>query len=114
MTSGPGNSFLVTSGRVAGMAVVTVRGDLDRHTTVDLDRHLDQFDATSDAVVIDMSGVTFCDSAGVASLIRLVVRGIVVRVVGSPRVLRTIELAGVGDLLTIVGSVDDATGAATS
>lgn len=47
---------------VHGAAVVTVSGELDATTASDLQNWLNHVDTGQCAVVLDLAGVTFCDS----------------------------------------------------
>lgn len=62
---------LTISGRpVGGSTVLTLAGDLDLHTAVEFREVLGQLAlAADDRLVIDMGGVGFCDSSGIAALL---------------------------------------------
>jgi anti-sigma B factor antagonist len=97
-----------------GAAGVTVRGEVDIHTTAHLGTALD--DAARDsqgAFVVDLSDVEFLDSIGVATLVRM--RAVLgredreLRVVCPPGpVRRVLEMAGIADLLELVESREHA------
>lgn len=85
-----------------------VRGDVDMVTAPVLAEHVRQQRGTSiGTLVIDLAGVTFLGSAGLAVLAEAHVacrdRGVELRVVAtSPMVLRPIQVTGLDTLLTIV------------
>jgi anti-anti-sigma factor len=91
-------------------AVVTVSGELDATTAPDLRDHLDHVDTDQDALVLDLTGVTFCDSVGLASVLKLLDGDADVRVVGSRQVAKTITLTGSVQKVPLFGSVQDAIG----
>ncbi len=86
--------------------VVTLTGELDLATTPELDRQLAAIDRTQiTRLLIDLGGVTFMDSTGLASIIRahhlaesnghiLLLRR------GTSQVQRLFEVTGVGERLT--------------
>jgi anti-sigma B factor antagonist len=90
--------------------VVTVSGELDAITAQDLHNHLDHLATDQDALVLDLTGVTFCDSVGLASVLELLHLGADVRVVCSRQVVKTIALTGSGQEFPFFGSVRDAIG----
>ena len=92
--------------------VVTVSGELDSATAGELAGHLDQVTAESGPLVVDMTGVTFCDSSGLNCLMGAVARDVDLRIVGSRQVLKVLRLAGVMHAVTLEPSVARAIGAA--
>jgi anti-sigma B factor antagonist len=52
-------------------AVVAASGSLDIATVVQLESVLDDCMTTHGSVVLDMSGLTMCDSAGLGALVRI-------------------------------------------
>lgn len=53
-----------------GATIVRVAGDVDAHSTAELDRRLaDAADRDADLVVLEVSGVTFIDSTGLRTLV---------------------------------------------
>ena len=57
-------------GNTDDSVVITVRGDLDVDTGVILDETLDRvLDRPDPRVVIDLSGIEFCDSTGLGALV---------------------------------------------
>jgi anti-sigma B factor antagonist len=85
---------------------VELVGELDLETVPELDRRLTEFDATKlDHLVIDLSGVDFMDSTGLASIVRqyrfaesnghtLTFRP------GSSQVQRLLQITGLADRVT--------------
>jgi len=101
--------LLLSVGHAHGAAVVTVSGELDATTARTLEDHLDRLDAHRDVLVLDLTGVTFCDSVGLASLVDATRRAVDLRVVGSRQVARTVALAGMESEVPLFDSVPDAT-----
>lgn len=88
-----------------GIAVI-LDGELDLETASELDRELAQIDETHvSRILIDLSGVTFMDSTGLASIIRALNfaqsngHSLVLRR-GSNQVQRLFTLTGVNERLT--------------
>jgi anti-sigma B factor antagonist len=54
--------------RASGQCVLDVSGDLDLHTAHLLQRTLDEL-PLGGGLVIDLSGVTYCDSTGLTALV---------------------------------------------
>ena len=85
--------------RVSNGAFV-VAGELDRSTTARFDSAVADAARAGDAVVLDLSRVTFIDSSGLRSLIRL---GQTLQGIGlvlhdpSPKVRRVLEIRGLDD-----------------
>ncbi|HEX6345875.1 STAS domain-containing protein [Umezawaea sp.] len=86
---------LVEVDRTPRASIVTASGELDATTAGALDEHLLLF-AAGEAVVLDLTGVTFCDSVGIACVLAALHRGVDLRVVGSRRVSRVLALVGRG------------------
>ncbi|GAA4620028.1 STAS domain-containing protein [Actinoallomurus vinaceus] len=60
----------LVSRRLPGHTVIAVRGDLDIATTATVrDRILTLLEDTTTPLVIDLSGVSFCDASGLAMLV---------------------------------------------
>src|SRR4051794_40354235 len=58
------------SRRQSGHTVISIRGELDIATTASLrDRILTVLKDTTSPVIVDLSGVTFCDASGLALLV---------------------------------------------
>jgi anti-anti-sigma factor len=87
-------------------AVVTVSGELDASTAQDLRDHVDH--VAERVLVLDLTGVTFCDSVGLASVLEPLHRGVDVRVIASSQVARTIALAGADSEIPLFESAPDA------
>jgi len=87
-------------------------GELDAFSVADFREHLAGL-AGDDAVVIDLSGVPFMDSAGLGALIGGIRKireasGEVVVVCDRPAVLRLLHTTRFDRMVTVVGSVEDA------
>ncbi|WP_081898538.1 STAS domain-containing protein [Herbidospora cretacea] len=89
----------------AAPTVLHLSGDIDIFTTAALRRRvLGALDDGPGAVVLDMSGVTFCGAGGLAVLLhaqrRATALGVTVTMTGiSPRLARLLEIAGLNDRL---------------
>jgi anti-sigma B factor antagonist len=105
-----GEDLLVEVDRTLPVAVVTVSGELDADTAPRLDEHLDRFDAGGGVVVLDLTGVGFCDSVGLAGVLSAARRGVDLRVACSRRVARVVALTGMDGEFRVFGSVADAAG----
>jgi anti-sigma B factor antagonist len=101
--------------RAGAAVVVTVTAELDLVTVPEFSRTLGVVQtAATGPVVLDLTGVTFLDSSGINALVlasrdtdpplRIVATG--------PTVLKTIQLAGAHELLTLAPTVEDALAAA--
>lgn len=113
MTFPAGDDFRVSVAETPRALVITATGELDTNTAPELTEHLDRTTSESGPVILDMTGVTFCDSSGLNTLLAAVSRGVDVRIVGSRRVLKVLDLAGVTQSLRLETSVTDAINATT-
>jgi anti-sigma B factor antagonist len=95
-------------------AVVAAAGEIDLTNAECLrDALLSAFNAGATAVVVDLTAVTFLDSAGVTALVRAARRAsaseAALRVaVTSPAVLRVLDLVGINQLVPVYPSVGEA------
>ena len=100
--------------QIGSVVVVHVTGEVDMATEDQLRRSLaEAMAAAPAAVVLDLTGVTFFASAGLHVLVDVqheaTARDLDLRVVAVTRaVLRTLEITGVDQLVTVVGSLDQA------
>jgi anti-sigma B factor antagonist len=108
MTVKSDDEFFVDVAHTTGAVLVTVSGELDADTAPELTPYLDHLGARSGRVVLDLRGVTFCDSVGLATVVAVVGRGADLRVVGSRPVIRLITLAGMEHHVTFAASVVEA------
>jgi anti-sigma B factor antagonist len=88
-----------------GPSLVRVSGEIDCFTAPTLQQRLfDLIDGGERQIVVDLAGVSFMDSQGLAALVRSVLR---LKAVGGDLVLRAprpsvgkiLEITGLGDLL---------------
>jgi anti-sigma B factor antagonist len=100
-----------------GRAVVTPPAEIDLNNAVELQDELDAaLDRGITTLVVDMSGTTFCDSAGAAALVRAQTRAtdmnadLRVVIIKESFVRRVFELNGVDQILPIYTSLDAAQG----
>jgi anti-sigma B factor antagonist len=107
--------MIVERADVGVHAVVRVRGEVDAMTAPRLaDAVMDAFDGER-PVVVDLTAVTFLDSAGLAALVRTTERGeqrgepLRIVVDHTRPVLRPIQLTGLEHRLALYESVEDAT-----
>lgn len=108
---------LVVDREVVGHAmVVRVRGEIDMSNAALLDEQLQAAQAVvvpPDPVVLDLTGVSFLPSTGLALLVthheRCTELGSSLRIVATQRqVLRPIEVTGLDQLLAITATVQEA------
>lgn len=111
------NPLLTVHLETRGNAVVVhAVGDVDLATTPLLSEHLSQAEALlapPAPLVLDMSGVEFLASVGLSELVKYadlcVDRGSRLVVVAAQRaVLRSMQLTGLTEMITVVPSVEDA------
>ena len=100
------DDFEVMIGCAGGEATVHVVGELDLAARDRLMAALSVASAAADRLVIDLSGTTFIDSTGIKALVdvwRFRVNADLELVLRepSPTVMRTLEMAGLADLLPI-------------
>ncbi|QFU89448.1 STAS domain-containing protein [Amycolatopsis sp. YIM 10] len=97
-----------------GVVLLTLTGELDLAAAEDLDRLLgESLDSGREGLVVDMTGVSFCDSSclnallGAARRARAAGAGFALVAV-SPAVVRPITALNLGQLLPMTGSVPEA------
>jgi anti-sigma B factor antagonist len=101
------SSARLLSRRSQGRTVMTVCGELDMATTADLrDQILTVLQETAAPVIIDLSGVTFCDASGLALLVGAQRRakrlGLAVVLAGPPRTMsKLLRITGLDRVFTI-------------
>jgi anti-anti-sigma factor len=94
-----------------GVDAVHVTGELDLATAPDVEAAIAGSD--SDVVVVDLTGCTFLDSAGIRALVGAA-RGLAAEdrslrvVTDEPGILRLLEITGVDTLIDVHPSLDDA------
>jgi anti-anti-sigma factor len=97
-----------------GCTIASLEGDLDIATVPELrERLLDLPGPGVRLLIIDLSGVSFCDVAGLAVLIgtqrRATARGIVIRLAAPrPQVIKLLRITGLDHRLTICATLADA------
>ncbi|MFC7615875.1 STAS domain-containing protein [Actinokineospora soli] len=90
---------------VDGAHTVVLDGELDYETSPEFVAVVDGVPVSGGVVELDLSGVPFCDSAGLAALVHAYRRvsggGGELRVIGiDPRLLRMLEMTGLAHLFT--------------
>ncbi len=98
-----------------GGSTLTLSGEVDPHTTEQLDAAVDGALDADPRLVLDLGGVTFIDSAGLRSLIRAQrqaeeASGSLVLRSPRPSTLRVLEITGLTDELTIEAAADTTPG----
>ncbi|MFD6066219.1 STAS domain-containing protein [Amycolatopsis lurida] len=101
--------FSATTVVEAARVTVTVGGDLDFATHGKLAAEFDKLmDLSPDGVVVDLTGVEFCDSSGLSCLVRLNARCVDARVplliLPSPRISRLVAMTGLTGILPVGGA----------
>ncbi|MFJ9523396.1 STAS domain-containing protein [Kitasatospora sp. NPDC101801] len=105
---------LTVQAHPAGATVVRVTGELDLHTAARMRRSTDRLPlAPGGVLVLDLSGLTFCDSVGVAELLHVyrtaVAAGATAAFAGATEsLLSTARTTGLDQVLSFVAGVDDA------
>jgi anti-anti-sigma factor len=117
VTESEAPEFQVRQEQQQDTVIVRASGELDAFSTDRLAEHLDAAaEATQEeAVLLDLTGITYLSSAGVATLVlhtqRYAEHGRRLCVVADhPAVLRTIELTGADKAIVVVPTLDGATG----
>lgn len=103
----------VSAEHIGPVAVVHLFGELDLATVDHVERELDVVAADAQALVVDLEGLSFLASTGLALLARWHGRaerdGFELRVVAANRrVLRPIQLTALDDVLVLDATVDEA------
>ena len=102
--AGP-EDLTITSAPIDGVHTITVRGEIDHHTSGPLSQALSLSEgAAASRIVVDLSGVTFMDSSGINILIaaRNAVHdaGGWLRLAGATEpVMRTMQLVGLAQII---------------
>jgi anti-sigma B factor antagonist len=97
-----------------GATVVAVTGELDHHTAQDLTRAVEETTFTPEApVVIDLTGLTYCDSTGITVLVAAYNRakqaGAQLVLVGlNADLMRVFRIVGLDQLFTFQPTVEHA------
>jgi anti-sigma B factor antagonist len=104
----------------SGPALITASGELDYHTGPRLRACLDDVPlASGAALVLDLSGITYCDSTGVSVLAhayrRTEAAGVTLALAGAaPAVFRLLSFTGLDRLFTSYDSAEAALSALTA
>jgi anti-sigma B factor antagonist len=100
----PGVEVLIE--RRGDTLVLCLIGELDLSNATHVAEEFDQQDAPMTAVVVDLNGLTFCDSSGIRALGRIArrcdAREVPLSIVGArPSVRRVLEIAGVAEMFHV-------------
>jgi anti-sigma B factor antagonist len=96
--------------------VVEAQGDIDLHRSAQFQHDLlEPLERSPQAVIVDLSGVPYMDSSGVASLVKLLARvrrdKIALKLAGlTPRVRSVFEITRLDSVFEIYPSVQEALG----
>jgi anti-anti-sigma factor len=107
----------VTTAAEGGMVVISLAGELDMVTAPLVLQHLSEsLEQGHTRLVFDLAGLSFCDSTGLAVLVRAKNRcdaagGFVRLAAMQPGVLQLLEIAGLQDVFQPSPTVADARGA---
>jgi anti-sigma B factor antagonist len=98
-----------------GHVVVALRGELDMADAAGVTAALTAVIAREPEIIVDLAGLEFIDSSGVAALARarkiaLLAGGQLLLAAPQPRVLRMLTLTRLIDVLPVHASVDEASG----
>lgn len=114
MTESDEPAFRASHEQQRGTVIVRASGELDAFSVDQLTEHLEAAEEAEEArVLLDLTGLTYLSSAGVATLVlqtkRYAERGHRLCVVADqPAVLRPITLTGADDAINVVATLDDA------
>ncbi|MFD8422520.1 STAS domain-containing protein [Streptomyces sp. NPDC059466] len=97
----------------SGVTVLTAAGELDYHTATELRAAVEDAAFTADGTVIDLSGLTYCDSTGLTVLVTAYQRA---QAAGSPLALaglsadltHVFEIVGLDQLFTLSPTIEEA------
>ncbi|SBU96671.1 anti-sigma B factor antagonist [Streptomyces sp. MnatMP-M77] len=98
---------LTTHHHPAGVWVLTVSGELDHHTSPRFREALNEITLSTDTgLVLELSGLTYCDSTGITVLVtayqRAQASGTELNVAGaSPHLLRLFGVVGLDQVFTL-------------
>lgn len=89
--------------------VVHVRGEIDRANADRLEQGLDDATRNSMPRIVDLTGVTFIDSAGLRAL-QMSAQRAPLRIVlpEGARIARTLKIAGTHEVIPVLASIADA------
>ena len=91
-----------------GVALVEATGELDLTNAADVEQRLDELSAGAGALVLDLNGVSFIDSAALHMFFRIGrlrgVGGFGILLNPTAAIARTLEIVGLDDLVTVRAS----------
>jgi anti-anti-sigma factor len=96
-----------------GVALVEATGELDLTNAADVEQRLDELASGAGALVLDLNGVSFIDSAALHLFFRIGrLRGDGFGIVLDPTaaIARTLDIVGLNDLVTVRASYSELVG----
>ena len=97
-----------------GFTYIHAAGELDRSNADRFERRLDQLVRTAIPRILDLSELTYVDSAGLRAISLSAQRAPMRLVIPeTARIRRTVAISGIGELVAIFGSVVEAEQGAT-
>lgn len=108
------NEFSIETSDYAGFPVLKLVGDVTSESDDAINRaYRTEVSAGRDRIVIDFARTTYINSAGMATLLGLVTDMLdnqrVIRFVGlSPHFKKIVEMIGIAEYVTILGTVEEA------
>lgn len=109
-----GELVVTATSHAAGPRVLAVAGDLDHHTAPQLREAVEDLDLSpATPLIIDLSGVDYCDSTGLTVLIgahrQTTAAGALLALTGTrPDLNRVFSLVGLDQMFTFRPTVEDA------
>mgnify|MGYP002633808041 CR=1 FL=1 len=107
-------SFKITSKEKENIGIISVEGEIDMFSSPNLrDKLLPFFDKRIKGIIVDLAGVSFMDSSGIATLVeglqwsRKTDKAFVLTGLGT-NVMNSLSLTKLNNVFTIKSNMDDA------
>lgn len=102
MTAGTNSPRFRTTAGPDGAVTVTADGDIDLATVDSFRAAMDEAAERATGIVVDLTGVTYCDSAGVRALFSVAAHtGLTLRVRGSGPLKKLLDISGLDRVTTV-------------